>query len=190
MHTLLRGLALALVLVATVGCFNAGAEDPKEKKGVVIEIDDLKNTTPAAWKSETPANKMRFAQFVLPKVGDDKNDAELVIFKGLGGSADQNIERWKKTFVPAEGKKIDDVAKVTKVKVGKGAGQYLDVTGTYLFNPQPFNPQSKAVPRENYRMLAIHFEGPENVYHIRLTGPAKTVEHYKKGFDDWFNGLK
>src|SRR5689334_19139529 len=128
MHTLLRGLALTLVLVGAVGCFDTAAEDPKEKKGVVIEIDDMKNTAPAAWKSEEPTNKMRYMQFVLPRVGEDKNDAELVIFKGLGGSAEQNIERWKKTFVPPEGKKIEDVAKVTPVKVGKGEGQYLDMT--------------------------------------------------------------
>jgi hypothetical protein len=191
MHAMLRGLALTLALVALVGC-NAEAQDKKteDKKGVVIEIDNLKSTAPASWKSEEPTNKMRYMQFKLPKVGDDKDDAELVMFKGLGGSADANIDRWKKTFVPPEGKKIDDVAKVTTVKVGKHEGVYLDVTGTYMFNPAPFNPASKAVPRENYRMLAIHFDGPENPYHIRLTGPAKTVESYKKGFDDWFNGLK
>jgi len=187
MHTLLRGLALAF-LVAAVGCYPAEAQDAK--KGTVVEFDNLKSTTPATWKSEEPTNKMRYMQFKVVKAAGDKDDAELIIFKGLGGSAEQNIDRWKKTFTPPEGKKIDDVAKVTKIEVGKHPAHYLDVTGTYMFNPQPFNPQSKAEPRENYRMLAIHFEGPENVYHIRLTGPAKTIEAAKKGFDDWFNGMK
>jgi hypothetical protein len=39
-------------------------------------------------------------------------------------------------------------------------------------------------------MLAVHFDGPDNVYHIKLTGPEQTVEAYKKGFDDWLRGFK
>jgi hypothetical protein len=180
------------VVLLVVGCFSAPADDKKadDKKGVVIEIDNLKNAAPASWKEEAPTNRMRYMQFRLPKVGDDKFDAELVIFKGLGGSADANIARWKATFTPPEGKKIDDVAKVEKVKVGGSEGVYLDVSGICAVNPAPFDPKSKPEHREGYRMLAIHFEAPKDIYHFKLTGPAKTVESYKKGFDDWFNGLK
>jgi hypothetical protein len=39
-------------------------------------------------------------------------------------------------------------------------------------------------------MLALHFEGPRDVYHIKLTGPAKTVEAYKKGFEGWLKNFK
>jgi hypothetical protein len=39
-------------------------------------------------------------------------------------------------------------------------------------------------------MLAVHYEGPKEVYHIRLTGPAKTVEHYRPGFEAWLKGFK
>ena len=38
-------------------------------------------------------------------------------------------------------------------------------------------------------MVAIYFEG-NDPYQIRLTGPAATVEHYKKGFDEWVKGFK
>jgi len=76
------------------------------------------------------------------------------------------------------------------VKIGDSKGLYLDASGTYKHNPAPFDPKSKPELRENYRMLAIHFEGPKDIYHLKLTGPAKTVESYKKGFDEWFNGLK
>jgi hypothetical protein len=186
MQMLSRGLALGAILLV-LGCSSTPADD---KKGVVIEIDNLKNTAPATWKEEAPTNKMRYMQFKLPKVGDDKFDAELVLFKGLGGSADANIARWKAQFTAPEGKKIDDVAKVEKVKVAGSEGLYLDVSGTAAINPAPFDPKSKPELRENYRMLAIHFEGPKDIYHIKLTGPAKTVESYKKGFDEWFNGLK
>jgi hypothetical protein len=177
---LLAGLSLAGLV--------SGADE--KGKGTKVTLDGMSSTTPGSWVKEAPANKMRYAQFKLPKVKDDKEDAELVIFKGLGGSASANIERWKKQFVPPRGKKIDDVSKVSDVKIGGSEAKLLDVEGTYLFNPAPFNPRSKTEPRPHYRMLAIHFDGPDTVYHIKLTGPARTVEHYKKGFDDWIKGFK
>jgi hypothetical protein len=185
---------LAFVMLAGVAlaCSSPAADSDKEKDkgGVSVELDGMKSKTPGSWVEEKPSNKMRFAQFRLPKAKDDKEDAELVIFKGLGGSSKANVERWKKQFIPPKGKKIEDVSKVTEIKIGGDAATLLDVSGTYRYNPQPFNPRSKEVLRPGYRMLAIHFEGPKDVYHIKLTGPAKTIEQYKKGFDEWIKGFK
>ena len=169
----------------------AGESRPDEGgKGTVVALGDLRAAAPAAWKEEAPANQMRLAQFRLPKVKADKDDAELVVFKGFGGSARQNIERWKQQFVPPEGKKIDEVARVEEVKVGGRPASYLDVRGTYLFKARPFDPNAKAEKKADYRMLAVHFEGSDTIYHLKLTGPAGTVEHYKKGFDDWLKSFK
>ncbi len=59
----------------------------------------------------------------------------------------------------------------------------LDVSGTYRGAGPKDQPQSE------YRMMAINYEG-NHPYQIRLTGPAKTVEKYKKGFDEWIKGFK
>jgi hypothetical protein len=64
------------------------------------------------------------------------------------------------------------------------------VQGAYLFKSAPFDPQAKAVKKSDYRMLAVHFEGPKDVYHIKLTGPAKTIEAFKNGFDEWLKAFK
>ena len=40
------------------------------------------------------------------------------------------------------------------------------------------------------RMLGVVFEGKDNIYHIRLVGPAATVEKYKAGFDEWLKNFK
>jgi hypothetical protein len=152
-------------------------------KEVVVEIDGLKSKAPAAWKEEPPANKMRYAQF---KVGD----AELVIFKGLGGGAKNNITRWKGQFDAPEGKTIDDVSKVEEFKFGAGTATSLDVAGTYKFKNPPFDPNAKEERKANYRMLAIYIEGKNDVYQIKLTGPAKTVEGQKKAFDEWVKAFK
>src|SRR4051812_41425 len=103
-----RAALLTALLVAAA----AGAED---KKGTVVEVDGMRSAAPAAWKEEPPANRMRYAQFKIPGPG---GDGELVIFKGLGGGAKSNVDRWKKQFTPPTGKTIDDVSKVEEMKVG------------------------------------------------------------------------
>jgi hypothetical protein len=186
------GLAITLLLAALLLCWDRDDSllRAEETKGAVVDFDGLKSTAPAAWKEEEPASKMRYKQFRLPHVKDDKTDAELLIFRGFGGSAADNIKRWKEQFLPPEGKKMEDVAKVSQMKVAGNDVSYLDVSGVYLFKDRPFDPNAKAEKRPNYRMLAVHFEGPKNIYHIKLVGPEKTVEHYKKGFDDWLKAFK
>jgi hypothetical protein len=182
-----------LTVLALVGlaCGPAASENKADDaKGTEVDLDGLKATTPAEWKKETPPESFvpRWMQFRIPKAKDDKYDAELVIFKGLGGSADDNIARWKKQFIAPKGKSIDDVAKVTDVDIGGRKGKYLDVSGTFLYR-DPANPR-KEEEREDYRMLAIHYEGKDNTYHFRFYGPAKTVEEAKKGFDEWLKAFK
>jgi len=186
---------LVVLTFAALGCgvgtgVSAADEKKSEGKGVVVSMDGLQSRAPADWKEEAPANRMRYAQFRLPKAKGDEHDAELIIFKGLGGSAEANIKRWKEQFQPPAGKTIDDVAKVEPVKVGDRPAAYLDVRGTYLFKAQPFNPNAKVERRPDYRMLAVHLDGKNDVYHIKLTGPANTVTRYKQGFDDWLKAFK
>ena len=178
-------------LVVLAGAALAGrlalAED---KKGTVVDLDGLKSKTPAEWKEVAPSSKMRFMQFRLPKAEGDKEDAELQLFKGLGGSAKDNVKRWQDQFTPPKGKSIDDVSKITELKIAGHKATLLDVHGTYLFKARPFDPNDKGEKRPDYRLLAVHFDGPKNVYHIRLVGPAKTVEAYKKGFEEWLKNFK
>ena len=157
-----------------------------DDKGTVVRLDDLKSTAPASWK-ELPARGMRFAQFRLPRAEGDKADADLIVFKGLGGSAKQNVERWMAQFQAPEGKKLS--SKVTEMKVGGQPATYLDISGTYLDRP-PFAPDGKTTKRPDYRMLAIQLNLPKNVYHIKLIGPAKTVAKHKKEFDAWLGAFK
>jgi hypothetical protein len=186
-------LSAALVTCGLVPA-ESSARQGDSKKGTVVKLDGLQSRTPADWIEEPPTNRMRFKQFRLPAVMDDKDNAELIIFffgTGGGGTAEENIKRWKAMFVPPEGKKIEDVAKVdNKMKVGDVKVTYLDVNGTYLQKDRPFDPNSPTNRRSNYRMLGVVFESKNGPYFIRLVGPADTVAHYKKGFDQWLKGFK
>jgi hypothetical protein len=159
----------------------------KDDKGAVVDLDGLRSQTPPEWKEEKPATKLRLTQFRLPKAKDDKADAELAIFQNAGGSVADNVKRWKAQFRAPEGKEIDDVAKVTEIKIAGRDATLLELTGTY--NAPPFDPTFKGA-NPDFRLVAIQFKGPENLYHIKLTGPAATVEHHRKAFDDWIKGFK
>ena len=179
-----RASTLVVLALAAAGLRAA------EEKGTVVNLDGLKSAAPSSWKAEAPANQMRLIQFKLPKADGGTGDAELVIFKNAGGSVRDNVNRWKGFFTPPEGKTIDDVAKVTDIKIGGRDATLLDVHGTYLFKRRPFDPNEKGEKRPDYRMMAVQYQGPDNLYHIRLVGPAKTVEHYQKGFEDWLKNFK
>lgn len=172
---------LVLVMAAGLGGLEVGTAQDKKDRGTVI--DGLKSEVPADWIKEKPSNNLRIMQFRVPKVEGDSVDAEVSVNKGISGTPDQNLERWKKMFVPPEGK-------VTEMKLGKGKAWYLDISGTYLYKSAPFDPNAKVEKRPDNRMLAIQYEGDEDVYHFKLVGPAKTVDKHKKGFDDWIKGLK
>ncbi|HXG09577.1 MAG TPA: hypothetical protein VNK04_07290 [Gemmataceae bacterium] len=161
----------------------AGADD----KGTVVEIDGLKSRAPAEWQEEKPTTKFRLKQFRLPKVGEDKEDAVLLVIhlEGQGGSAEENVTRWKGMFIPPPGKSIDEASEVKKLKVSGVPVTYVDVRGTY--KGAPFE---KLPPKSDFRMLAVYWDSKGGPYFFRLVGPARTVEHYKKGFDEWLMGFK
>ena len=124
----------------------------------------------------------------------DKEDAELVIFffgKGSGGSNEDNIKRWKGQFIAPEGKSIDEVTKVENFKLGKAADvAYVDIQGTFKSKFPPFDPNAKEIRKENFRRLGVIFDCDGGPYFITLTGPAKTVEKSKAGFDGWIKAFK
>src|SRR5438034_11256299 len=127
---------LTVLCFGTLACCSCTGESTarekkEESKGAVVDLDGLKSRAPAEWKQEDPSNRMRLTQFRLPKVEGDKYDAEIVIFQGIGGSAKANIDRWKATFLAPEGKTIDDVAKVTEIKLGEATASALHVKATY-----------------------------------------------------------
>jgi hypothetical protein len=185
---------LPMLGILAWGPGQAGAADDKqgEKKGAVVKLDSLKSRVPADWVEEEPANRMRVYQFKVPRVKDDKTDAEMLIFSfgAQGGSAEENIKRWKGFFTAPPGKTIEDVSTVTKMKVGDAQVTYLDIHGTYKFKERPFDPSSKEELRPDTRFLGVVFETKKGPYFFRLVGPEKTVTQHKPGFDAWLKAFE
>jgi hypothetical protein len=184
-----------LLAVILLGCDNEKSEKKDEGKGAEVDLGGLKAPAPAKWKEEEvpeSSRQMRYKQFRLPRAEGDKEDPQLIIFflNGQGGGTKENIERWKGMFNPPEGKKIDDVAKVSEMKVGDVPVTYLDLEGTYKYKAAPFAPNAEVTLKPDFRMLAVVFDCPKGPYYLRLTGPAKSVAEQKKAFDDWLKAFK
>ena len=181
-------LIVAIVVGLMVSRTNAGGKGDGE-----VTLDGLKSKVPASWKSQKPSNKFRAYQFLVSKAEGDKKDAELVIFffgEGSGGTVEENLKRWKDQFRAPEGKTINDVSTVKKMKVGNVDLTYLDIHGIYLSKFPPFDPNAKVTRLPDYRSLSVYWASEKGPYFIRLTGPAKTVGQHQKGFDDWLKNFK
>jgi hypothetical protein len=156
-----------------------------------VRVDGMTSKPPANWVEEKPANKFRMAQFRVPKAKGDKDDGEIVLFKGLGGGVPNNVKRWKEQFIAPTGKTIDDVSKVEKITIGGNEATQLTIEGTFLYSSAPFAPGAKKEKRPDYKMIAIYYDGKdEEPYQIKFTGPAKTVDENAKAFDAWIKGFK
>ena len=188
-----RTISLALascVLLSIGGIVLAG--ELRDDKGVVVTLDGLSSKAPAEWVEEKPSSQLRVNQFKLPGV-NGKEPAELGITffgEGQGGPVDANVKRWRDMFTTADGKKSDDMGKVETLKVGDVKVTYLDIQGTFLSKVPPFAPNAKTVIKPDHRMLSVIFASKNGPYFIRVVGPTETVDHYKKGFDEWLKNFK
>ncbi len=186
---------MRLLFAATILAALAAHTPAQDKKGTSVEWGGLKSTTPADWKEETPSNKMRMAQFKLPKAEGDPEDGELALFRSPGGgSVQDNLVRQEKKFEIPAGKKAEDAIKTEKIKIGKSDAIFQDIQGTWLKRFPPFDPNAKTTKVADYRQLYVVLEVKETdgtvLYSMTLLGPAKTIEKHKKAFDEWVKNFK
>jgi hypothetical protein len=151
-------------------------------------IGPFKVAVPAGWVEQAPTSNMRKAQFSLPKVEGDPEDAELVAFyfgQGQGGSVEANIDRWIGQISQPDGSSSKEKAKTSSRQVAGMKVTLVDVGGTYS-NTMMGNTS----PRPGYRMLAAVIETGEGPWFFKLVGPEKTVSKWSGSFDQFINSLK
>lgn len=150
----------------------------------------LKYIAPADWIPEKPTSSMRQAQFRLPKVAGDPEDAELAVFffQGGGGGVQMNIDRWIGQFTKGDGSPANDVAKTTKKEIHGIPVTTVDVTGTYMAGMGPMLAETKA--KTNFRMLAAVAEASSGPWFFKLTGPAKTIAKWEASFNAFLETIQ
>ncbi len=117
-------------------------------------------------------------------------DAELYVMPESNPDPAKSFPRWKASFVPPDGKTLDDMAKVSKFEVNGARVHLLDVSGTWRYRERPFDPKSKEELRPDYRAVwAIVVVGDEAT-HLRLSGPRAVVGKHYPAFEKWLKGMK
>lgn len=169
----LAGLCLLALLALSLPARaqDKGAEST-QSKSQEVKIDGLTLVVPAEWTREEPANRLRLAQFQMPKAEGDEQPTELVVsyFGGRAGGVDANVRRWIGQFASA-----GRTANVVKGESPQGTYYLVDISGTYNMPVgPPIRRQTKELP--NARMLAIilQVEGRGN-YFLKMAGPEKSV---------------
>jgi len=169
--------------------FLAVSDARGEDKGTIVKVGNLTATTPADWKKEKPANLLRSFQFKLPGEKDHP-DADVAVFPESHPSAEKNFPKWKAQFVPPEGKTVDDISKTGKWDVKGATVTFLDLTGTWKYKERPQDPASKEMLLDDYRVIWVIVAEKEEATHIRLSGPAVSVEKQFKAFEGWVKAMK
>ena len=143
-------------------------------------VASLKYDVPAGWVSKTPSSSMRLADFNLPKVGTDSEDATLTVyyFGNQGGSVQANIDRWVGQLAQPDGRASKDVAKTTTLQAKGGLKiTLLDVSGTYVAEVTPGSTERFNKP--GFRQLAAVIETPNGPHFVKVVGPAATVAKWE-----------
>lgn len=137
-------------------------------------------TTPADWKAETPANRMRKAQYAVPGPG---GVGECVVFyfgPGQGGDPKANAERWVSQFATADGQPVEG-----KTSTTSSNGLQLTIVeakGTYTGSMGMGQGQEAPPTQPGYALLGAVVEGPDANWFFKFTGPEKTIAAQREAF--------
>lgn len=156
-----------------------------------LAVAGLTYTAPPSWHTRPPASGMRVAEFVVPKVQGDAEDAELIIYyfgAGGGGSAEANIDRWISQVQQPDGAPSKAKAKRAERTINGLKVTTVDVSGTYTAEMRPGATDHYDKP--NYRVCAAVVETPQGAYYIKMTGPAKTVGAAQAAYETFLSSLK
>ncbi len=150
-------------------------------------IGNLNATIPDSWQQQTPTSSMRLTQFDIPALGEDTENAQLVVFNRIGGSIDQNLNRWYGQFKQEDGR--SSASKTTRETFTANglAITLVSLKGTYSASMMGMG--GAPVDKPGYGMLAAIVSTPEGPYYFKMVGPAHTVDGHQKAFETFLKSM-
>ncbi|MGH7451851.1 MAG: hypothetical protein ACRENG_10925 [bacterium] len=163
----------------------------QKKPTQTVDLGAVTLATDAAWQAVAPSSQMRKAQFTLPRVAEDGQDAELIVFyfgAGQGGSVEANLDRWYGQFAQPDSSSSAEKAKTSHEVVDGMNLTMVDLSGTYVAPKMPGSEEQYNEP--SFRMLAAVLETAQGPYFFKLVGPEKTVAHWANSFSEFVKSAK
>lgn len=140
-------------------------------------------TAPDGWKPRPTSSTMRVAEFVLPKVDGDPEDADLVVYyfgASQGGDVEANINRWLGQMQQPDGRPSKEVATRVAETVNGLQITMLELSGTYIAEVRPGAAEHFNKP--HFRMRTAVIPTPAGPYFLKMLGPDKTVRKWSDSF--------
>jgi hypothetical protein len=152
---------------------------------------ELRYKVPDGWIVEKSTSNMRVAQYKLPKIAGDTDDAFLVLYyfgQGQGGTPQANIDRWIDQMKQPDGSSSKDKARTEALTVNGLQVTTVDVLGNYSggMSQDSAPKDSKAI----YRLRAAIIDTQKGSYFVKLTGPEKTVGHWEQAYGEYLKSLE
>jgi hypothetical protein len=150
-------------------------------------LETLIATIPADWKEVTPKTELRLMEYQLSRQGGDRDHVVVYFGQPVGGSLEDNVQRWVDQVDPPVGKRREDITRIERFKVGDIDAVLVDMTGTYK---ERLGPHMPAQNRSNYRVISVLLPTGGLNYSIRLLGPDRSVTHHQPAFVKWLKDVK
>ena len=150
-----------------------------------IQIGRLQAKVPKDWEKEQPSSSMRIAQFRLP--GND-GDGELIIFSGIGGSIDANLNRWYGQFKSETENSVSESALRSNSQIKDMDVTFSYISGTYLKSSMGMGGAKEEMP--NYALLAAIVATSDGLYYFKGTGPKSTMDSHKVKFETFIRSIE
>ena len=185
----LFGRFVVLAFVAGVSSGLVRSEDKPAGGKFAVAEGKVSFKAPETWVKKEPKVRIIEVEYEVPAAKGDELPGRLTVM-GAGGAIEANIDRWIGQFEQPDGSETKNKSKTEKLKVAGTDVHYVDLSGTYKDNPAPFA-GGKAIPRENYRMLAAIVTTKEaGNYFLKLYGPKATIAENEKAFRDMIDSLE
>ena len=171
-------------LDANIKVLNRG-EDRITLKPGYEKIGTLQARKVESWSRETPSSSMRVAQYKLDYI---KGSGQLVVFSGIGGSPDENIERWYKQFKSESNLSIAEIASKWEIVKEELNIKFVHFKGTYMKSDMRMNSVSEEL--KDYALLAAIISGANEPYYFKMTGPSSLIKSQISLFESFINSIQ
>jgi hypothetical protein len=128
---------------------------------------------PPRWKRTPPSNPTRTAEYRVPRIAGDKEDAECTVITfgpNQGGTVGDNIERWVRQFDSLD----DQPRKETRVVNGMTVTR-MDLAGVYRPMRMPGAAAAGPATMPGSRVIGDIIQTPSGLWFFKMAGPDATV---------------
>ena len=146
-----------------------------------IRIGNLIARLPDSWKIVKPSSSMRLMEFRIR----NNSEASMAVFKNIGGTVNDNLERWAGQF---GFKLLDEDVRVTTETINDIDFHIISILGTYT-NTMAFSTNA-ASPKNNYRLLGAIANTSDGLYYFKMTGPNDIINNEIEEFSYFIQSLR